>query len=619
MSATEPLHLPRASLLVLEHDILELVATGVHLEAALDLLCRRVERLAPGVLATILTVRDGRLYPLAGPSLPKAYAEAVHGAAIGPTVGSCGTAAWRGEPVEVRSIRSDPLWRDYLWLPLPDDIKACWSSPIKSRDGRVVGTFAFYYREERGPSDLDRMIVDVCVHLCAVAIENDATRAEMRRLAFEDSVTGLLNRAAFHERARNEIGRAHSDGAKVAFHIIDVDDFKSINDMFGHHVGDMLLAGVAERLRHVVGERGAVARIGGDEFAVLQPCATREAAGDLARRLLGVFAVPFAVDEHRVEIEASIGTAVAGDDGLADDDLAEVLKSADLALYRAKADGRARHRFFQPQLAEAARSRRAMAEDLRHAADNGELAVFYQPIVDLRTNAVVGCEALLRWRSPTRGDVQPSVFIPLAEDIGVIGRLGNWALAEAAVQAARWPSDVTVSVNISPLQLRNPAFAEDARRIVTAAGIAPSRVVLEITETAVLNDDETTLQVLLALKRTGFAIALDDFGTGYSSLKALRAVPLDKIKIDQSFVVELNEAEASTTIVRAVIAMARSLGLTTTAEGVESADRAHRLAIEGCDEAQGYHYSPPLGADAILAYVRAANARIRPIGFAAAG
>jgi diguanylate cyclase (GGDEF)-like protein len=586
---------PRAALLALEHSVLERVATGETLAAALKYLCRRVEEIVPGVVVTILQVKDGRLHPVAAGSMPEEHARAVDGVVIGPAVGSCGTAAWRGEPVVVTDIRTDPLWRDYQDVPLPPQLVACWSSPIKSRAGKVIGTFAFYYSERRGPSKLEEQIVDTCVHLCSVAIESDMAWSETRRLAFEDTLTGLMNRSAFQERAVHALAQAKAGGAPVAFHVLDVDEFKDVNDTLGHDVGDMLLAAVGERLRSVTGHEGVIARLGGDEFAIMQTNAARERAADLAWRLLDAFGAAFHLDDHHIAVNASIGIAIAPDDGSS---LAEIMKHADLALYAAKAAGRGRSRFFTRELADTMRNRRAVATDLKQALDRNELALNFQPIVCLRTMALVGFEALLRWNHPTRGMVAPADFIPLAEDQGMIHGIGHWVLREAFRQARRWPESVEVSVNISPVQLRSHAFAAHAIRIADEEGLAPHRVTLEITETAILHTDEATRGSLAALRRAGFHLALDDFGTGYSSLKALRSVPIDKIKIDQAFVGEYQVAEASTSIVDAIIAIARSLGMTTTGEGVETAVQARLLAESGCDEGQGFYFGRPMSADA---------------------
>jgi len=596
---TVTVEVPRAALLALEHAVLERVATGETLAAALDFLCRRVEEMTPGVAATIILVKDGKLHPVAGPSMPLQLGQTIDGIPIGPAVGSCGTAAWRGEPVPVSDIATDALWRDYHHLPVPKHLLACWSSPIKSRAGAVIGTFAFYFPEKRGPTKLEEQIVQTCVHLCSVAIESDLAWSETRRLAFEDTLTGLMNRSAFHERGTQALREAGVGGPPIAIHVIDVDEFKDVNDSLGHDVGDMLLAAIADRLRSVTLHEAVVARLGGDEFAILQSHASRERAGDLAMRMLGTFAVPFAIDDHHITANASIGIAMAPEDGAS---LAEIMKHADLALYGAKAAGRGRARFFTRDLAEAMHARRAIADDLKRSLERGELAMVYQPIVCLVSQALVGFEALIRWNSPTRGEVAPVDFISLAEDNGLIHRIGRWLLAEACGQARRWPDAIDLAVNISPVQLRSAGFAAQAKRIVAESGLSPRRIVLEITESAVLDTDATTRECLVALREAGFRVSLDDFGTGYSSLKALRAIVIDKIKIDKAFVTEFNVSETSTSIVRAVVALAHSLGIRTTAEGIETAEQAKLLKAEGCEEGQGFYFSRPLSAEAAYAF-----------------
>jgi diguanylate cyclase (GGDEF)-like protein len=590
---------PRAALLTLQHTLLERMATGDSLAAVLDHLCRRVEEMAPGVVATIVLIKDGKLRPGAAPSMPEALGRALDGIPVGPAVGSCGTAAWRGEPVLVSDMATDTLWRDYLYLPVPRHLLACWSSPIKSRAGSVIGTFAFYFPEKRGPSKFEEQIVQTCVHMCTVAIESDLAWSEIRRLAYEDTLTGLMNRSAFQERATQTLLGAQAGGAPVGVHVIDVDEFKEINDSLGHDVGDLLLVAVAARLRSIAGHEGLVARLGGDEFAILQPHASRERVADLAWRVLGGFASPFSIDDRQISVNASIGIAVAPDDG---SQLAEIMKHADLALYGAKATGRGRVRFFTPDLAENMRRRRALADDLRHALERNELSLVYQPIVCLKSQDLVGFEALLRWNNPARGEVRPAEFIGLAEDNGLIHAIGRWLLREACLQAARWPDSVNISVNISPVQLRTAGFAADVKRIVAESGVAPQRVVFEITESAVLDTDATTGECLMTLRNAGFRLSLDDFGTGYSSLNALKVVEIDKIKIDKAFVAEFRVADAATSIIHAIVALARSLGIRTTAEGIETAEQAAELGVEGCDEGQGFYFSRPLGAEAAHAF-----------------
>ncbi len=590
--------------------VLELVATGEALPVVMDDLCRRVEQIAPDVICSILEVdASGCLRPMAGPSLPKTYSQALDGASIGPAVGSCGTAAWRGEPVEVVDIETDPLWVDYKALALPIGLRACWSSPIKARDGRVIGTFAFYYRQKRGASDLDREIVSTCVHLCAIAIEHDMARRQIQRIAYLDSITGLMNRFAFHEKAKRLIGAA-TKARPVAVHYLDLDQFKGVNDTLGHRTGDLLLAAIAERLIASIGSSVAIARLGGDEFAVLQQVGAGSSVADISAHVLSIFDRPFEVEDHSISMDASIGVAVAPDDG---ETVTDLMMNADLALYAAKADGRGRYRFFSGELADAAKARRALEQDLKLALAADQFSVVYQPIVSLEDGAVRSCEALLRWTHPERGSVAPADFIQLAEEMGLITRIGDWVLRQAARQAVIWPDEVTLSVNFSPLQLRNPDLVADIGNALKETGLRPERLIVEITETAILTDEDAGRGALTRLANMGIGLALDDFGTGYSSLRSLRTFPISKIKIDQSFVREVTRTKLSRSIVNTVIALARDLSMTTTAEGIETAEQARRLADEGCTEGQGYYFARPMGAPDLLEFLKAAQGGRMPL------
>jgi diguanylate cyclase (GGDEF)-like protein len=576
----------------LQGEILEAVARGESLARIADHLCRRVEALAPDVLSSILTVDAfGRVHPLAAPSLPEHYSRALEGIQIGPDVGSCGTAAWRGEAVEVTDIETDPLWANFRALALPIGLRACWSSPIKARDGHVIGTFAFYYRTQRGPAALERAIVERCVDLCAIAIEHDAVQSRVHRLAFHDQVTGLPNRASFNEHAMQMLATLEP-GRHVNVLYIDLDDFKAVNDTLGHRVGDQLLAMVAERLSACMGEDAFVARLGGDEFAVLQRCDESQADGRLlAGKIKAVLDDPFEVEEHQVTIGASIGIAHTASP---DVDLTELARRADMALYEAKGAGRRTHRFFDPAMDAAVQSRRGLKQDLRAAIDAGAFKLAYQPIVAVETGELVAVEALLRWRHPSRGAVPPAVFIPVVEEMGLIAPLGDWVLREACTAAASWPREIKVSVNLSPLQLRKPGFVLDVVSALNQSGLPAHRLDLEVTESALLASDIATRTALNELRDLGIRLSLDDFGTGYSSLQLLRSFPFDKIKIDMSFVRDIGIDADSEAIIRAVIRLARDVGIRTAAEGVETAAQYEWLARHRCTEVQGYHYSRPL-------------------------
>jgi len=579
----------------LQNQVLESVATGQPLASAMDLLCREAERLAPDVICTVLAVdASGHVRSLSSPSLPDHYAQAIDGIPIGPAAGSCGTAAYRGEPVEVRDIAVDPLWAAYRSLALPLGLLACWSSPIKARDGRVIGTFAFYYRTTRGPSELDRQIVATCVHLCAIAIEHEEAQARIHDLACRDPLTGLPNRASFRQCATEALAACSDPHQGLAIHYMDLDDFKGVNDTLGHWMGDLLLEQVAQRIMSCVKSHELVTRLGGDEFAIIQtqPQDNDEVIG-LARQLIALFDQPFEIEGHEILIGASIGIVLAPDHGA---DLTSLLKKADLALYRAKNEGRRTYRMFAEEMYERVRARRELEQELRLAISRGEFALVYQPIVEIDTHAIISAEALVRWQHPTRGTISPAEFIPIAEETGLIGKLGDWILREACANALEWPANVRVAVNLSPVQLRKTSFVLDVVRALDATGLPPGRLDFEITETVPLAPNAVTRQMLCELKALGIRIALDDFGTGYSSLSYLRSFPFDRIKIDRAFVHELEQRGDTTSIVRAVIGLARELGIRTTAEGVETSRQLAWLKREGCSEGQGYYFRRPLSA-----------------------
>jgi diguanylate cyclase (GGDEF)-like protein len=420
--------------------------------------------------------------------------------------------------------------------------------------------------------------------------ERRAAEARLAHMARHDLLTGLPNRLLLAEHVRAVLARQHEQGS-VAMLCVDLDRFKCVNDTLGHHAGDMLLRAVAERMQSCCREDDVVVRLGGDEFAVVQIGRQPTAASGLAQRLVGLIAEPFTLDGQVVEIGASIGVALAEDVDRAQPE--ELLKCADLALYRAKADGRGCFRFFEAGMDLRMRERRALELDLRAALKNGELEIYYQPQI-ATAHGLSGFEALLRWNHPVRGLVGPADFIPLAEEIGLIGTLGDWVLRNACRTAAAWPGELKVAVNLSPTQFRAGTLADDVADALRLSGLAPQRLELEITEALLIQDDQGVIETLQSIRRLGVRIAMDDFGTGYSSLAYLSRFPFDKIKIDQSFVRQMFDNPESLAIIRAVIGLGRSLGMAINAEGVETQEQRIRLTAEGCGELQGYLFGRPL-------------------------
>jgi diguanylate cyclase (GGDEF)-like protein len=436
--------------------------------------------------------------------------------------------------------------------------------------------------------------------------ERKRAESQIEHMAHHDALTGLPNRV----RIREELGRAlvqARQGGKLAVLCLDLDHFKAVNDTLGHPVGDALLQVVAERLQGCLREGDTVARLGGDEFAVVQNrIDTPEAPSILAERIIEALSAPYDLDGHQVVVGASVGIALAPGDSDGSD---ELLKAADMALYRAKMDGRGTYRFFESEMDARMQRRRALELDLRKALPAGEFEIHYQPLVDLKAGKVTGFEALLRWKHPERGDVSPDDFIPLAEEIGLIGQIGAWVLRQACADASGWPGDVRVAVNLSPSQFKTRAVVLDVVAALGRSGLAAQRLELEITETVMLQDTEATIAILQEFRALGVRISMDDFGTGYSSLSYLRKFPFDKIKIDQSFVRDLPDSHDATAIIKAVSGLSTALGMTTTAEGVETLGQLDKVRLEGCTEVQGYYFSPAVPASQIVELISALDSR----------
>src|SRR5258705_3309014 len=427
-----------------------------------------------------------------------------------------------------------------------------------------------------------------------VATQEDITerrRAEeqITHLAHYDALTDLPNRVLFRKQLEQELERTRR-GEQLAVLYIDIDEFKSVNDSLGHPAGDEWLKAVASRLQSCVRATDFVARLGGDEFAIVQ--IGIEQPGDvvkLVKRIYAAIREPYDCLGHQIATDASIGIALAPNDGT---DLDQLLKSADLAMYGAKADGRRTYRFFEPEMDARVKARRTLELDIRQAIADRAFELHYQPVVDLGSNEIAGCEALLRWNHPVRGMISPAEFIPVAEETGLICQIGDWVLDTACAEATHWPPGMKLAVNVSPVQFRSHAFTLKVANALATSGLSANRLELEITEAVLIRDDEAALTMLQYLRAIGVRIALDDFGTGYSSLSYLQRFPFDKIKIDRCFVDDLAGAEGSSCIVQAVVNIAAARHMMTTAEGVETPQQQELLRALGCTEMQGYLFSP---------------------------
>lgn len=426
--------------------------------------------------------------------------------------------------------------------------------------------------------------------------EKRQLEAQITYMAHHDALTGLPNRVLLDKQLDEGLARVRR-GERLAFYLLDLDDFKAVNDTLGHPIGDALLKAVAQRLRGIARETDTVARMGGDEFAVIQVgTVTDNTVISFARRLIEVVNEPYDIDGHHILVGASIGIALAPTDG---DTADQLVRNSDLALYRAKELGRGRFCFFEKGLSERILAREALGADLRKALISGEMELNYQPIVNLADYQMTGVEALMRWHHPARGLIPPGEFIPLAEETGLIVPLGEWAIRRACDQAMAWPDRIKIAVNLSPLQLKQPGLVKVIASALAASALPPSRLEVEITESIFLEDTEVNLATLRQLRELGIRIVLDDFGTGYSSLRYLQSFPFNKIKIDQSFIRNVAVNSDTLKIVRAIVMLAHSLGITTTAEGVETKEQLDIVRFEGCEEIQGYFISRPVSAGEI--------------------
>ncbi len=409
-------------------------------------------------------------------------------------------------------------------------------------------------------------------------------------MARHDSLTSLPNRALLRERIEQAL-TAVAPGTGLALLYLDLDRFKTINDTLGHPVGDELLRRVAERLSACLRSVDTAARLGGDEFAIIQSAVNSPAeVRALAGRITAAIAQPFDIDGNHVSVFVTLGIAMAPGDGGSSEQL---MKNADIALYRAKLEQPGGWRFFDAEMGTQMDARRQLEMDLRFALAEGQLAVFYQPLCDVGTRRVIGFEALLRWHHPVRGLVYPDEFIPIAEETGLIESIGDWVLMRACADAARWPDSLHVAINLSPVQFRSGGLTDAVRKALAQSGLPAWRLELEITEAVLMHNSEGTRKALHELRGLGARIALDDFGTGYSSLSYLRSFPFDKIKIDRSFIRDMTKNEDTRSIVRAIAALGSSLNMTTTAEGVETEEQFALVRSKGCTEAQGYLFSKP--------------------------
>lgn len=567
-----------------------MVAKGEDLAVTADRLCTCVEQLNPGTIASILRVDGtGALRPLSAPSLPHNYSASFDGVLIGENVGSCGSAAFLGVPVTVEDIATDPKWADFKNRELPRGLKACWSTPVFNDSGRVIATFAFYFQECRGPTAREREVVEVCIHLCAIALDRHERGLDRERKAYIDMLTELPNRASFTNAL--SVLSCNVPGA-WALLMLDVDNLKIVNDTFGHQAGDDLLKIVAIRLAESVAPHSTY-RLGGDEFAVLiegDDVANIATIAAQVRRGLTSLAN---CDGHSVIPTATIGAALVGP---GDANVDVVRRKADFALYHAKETDRGGFVDYTPQLGSTMTNRADAIRDVTLALEDFRIDAYYQPIVCLESHAIVGVEALCRLKRPDGDVLSAASFQEALSDARIASQLSQRMMAIAASDVRKWLDMGIpfqhVGINISSSDFHGGRLEQDLCSAFDSENVPLGHVILEVTESVyVRRQDMVAARAIQSLREKGVRVALDDFGTGFASLADLLIVPIDVLKIDKSFVDRLALSEASAIIIEGLIGIASKLDIRVVAEGVETEAQALRLKEFGCTLAQGYLFS----------------------------
>ncbi|MEJ0005275.1 MAG: EAL domain-containing protein [Steroidobacteraceae bacterium] len=604
----------RVQELVTSHNrVHDMIGNGAPLREVLIEVCRIIERYDPSFIPSVL-LRDpesNTLHSGIGPSLPKQYLDSVDGAPIGPSVGTCGPAAWFGELAVSADLSKDPKWAPIRAMAELAGVAHCWSMPIKDPAGEVLGTLALYGRRPRLPQPEHVALLRDWARVAGTALERTRSIARLRHDARHDSLTGLPNRAAIFEKLDSAIEKVRTETPLAVF-FVDLDGLKALNDTLGHDVADEMIREVAQRHLSTVREGDFVGRFGGDEFIVVaENIGDPTEAGHLGERLLSAIAQPLPGLGARV-ITASIGIALIRTSGI---EAREALRRSDAAMYEAKRTGRDRCVFAEVGETVRAGRRLELARALQGAEARGEMRLVYQPVISLPSRQIIGVEALLRWNSPTLGEVQPSEFIPIAEDTGSILQIGAWVLWEscdALASLALAGHRLELGVNVSARQLSQPDFPLWVRQTLSHAQFSPAMLSLELTETSLLRPDSVSVGNVRSLEKMGVRVALDDFGTGYSSLTWLRDHPFGSIKIDRSFVAGIHEQDSNRAIVSAIIRLAKDVGCTVTAEGVETEAQLRILESLGCDHAQGFLIAYPESIPALLIRLGAQPPKVTP-------
>ena len=586
-----------------QNQVLEMVVRNEPLETILTEVAQLLEKLIPGAHCAFYLAEAGRLHYRAAPSLPGGFLEATEALPIEATMGSSGAAFHSATSIYCDDVANEALWEGYHHIFEEHHIASLWSVPIQAADSTVLGLFNIHFEQQKVPGGGEEALLASAVRMAAVALEHGKLLGQLTYQAKHDILTGLSNRFDFEEHLGRTTEAARRDDHRLGLLFIDLDRFKHINDTLGHEIGDQLLIQVAKRLRLRTRKRDLLARMGGDEFALLlTDLSEPQAAVRVAQNIVKILEAPFEIDGREMFISASIGVSIFPDDA---DGPSTLLANVDRAMYQAKAMGMNSFFSFHPNLNEEAFERLELENHLRRALEKDELSLHYQPELDLGSGEVIGFEALLRWTNGVHGPISPAKFIPLAEETGLIIPIGEWVLRQACRQNIAWRRQgnppVKMAVNVSALQFSQADFYDIVERVLIETDHPPDQLILEVTESVVMYDIDNVARKLERFRDLGIGIALDDFGTGYSSLSYLKRLPVDIIKVDRTFVMDLGEdsteGRGSTALIQAVVTLAAGLGISALAEGVETDRQLELLRHLGCGLGQGYLFARPRPSD----------------------
>jgi len=600
-------------LLAHQTELIGKIALETDLNTCLEEIASHIEKIlsAANAHASILVLDGDQLLHGAAPSLPKTFCEKINGLQIGCSAGSCGTAAFTGQQVIVSDIEHDSLWEDFAHLALQHNLKSCWSTPVTSPNGNVLGTLAIYHSKVHTPEPYHLELIQYFAHLTGIAIQKWQSQKQIEQLAFYDALTNLPNRRLLMDRTQRVIQRIKRDHQYGALIYIDLNGFKRINDSLGHYVGDELLIAVSHRLQDSIREIDTIARIGGDEFVVLieglkdSEDNIKSEAINLSNRILNGLEHHFELSGGRYKISASIGVALIDQ---SDNDAIEILKHADAAMYEAKKDPHLDICFHNATLQRSIDLRLRIESEINTALDHRDFNAFYQPQLDLNGH-LISAEALIRWLHPDKGLVFPSDFISIAERMGVIHRMQKIVLTQACktlqiLEKKKSLSDsFRISINICPSQLKSNSLPDTLMETLNLHKISPNRLMLEITEGMLIEDLERTIHILNRLRKLGFKISIDDFGTGYSSLAYLNKLPVNEIKIDKSFIETLTHEPSTQGVIDTVVSLSKHLNFDVIAEGIEEVSQLNIIKAKNVKGVQGYLFAKPMNQEDFIDWV----------------